>query len=240
MEKNRETSQKTASKKSSKALVSFGKGQKDTKYKLIIAGINLFGEYGYKGTSTRMLTNYAKVNLASIPYYFGSKEQLYKAVIEYIVDRIVDNTGSVRDELKYILNQPQPDLLKAKQLFKSIIEKIVAMFVETDDTKSWLQIMLREQSNPSPAFEIVYSRQIKPMQELITTMIGLCTQINPESDEAKVRCQAFIGQILGFFVARSSFMRQMGTKKLNESQIEIIHKVILAHTEACLNIKQLI
>lgn len=42
----------------------------------------LFAEYGYEAVSTRRLSCDAKVNIAMISYYFGSKEDLYLAVIE--------------------------------------------------------------------------------------------------------------------------------------------------------------
>jgi AcrR family transcriptional regulator len=43
----------------------------------------LFAEHGYEGTSVRALAKRAGVNVAMISYYFGSKEKLFEALVEY-------------------------------------------------------------------------------------------------------------------------------------------------------------
>jgi AcrR family transcriptional regulator len=52
-----------------------------TRGKLLDAAELLFAERGYNGASTREIAAAAKANLGSIPYYFGSKENLLKEVI---------------------------------------------------------------------------------------------------------------------------------------------------------------
>ena len=42
----------------------------------------LFAELGFAGTSTRRIAESAGVNLAMIHYYFGTKERLYRRIVE--------------------------------------------------------------------------------------------------------------------------------------------------------------
>ncbi len=49
---------------------------------ILDAARRLFADNGFSGTSTRRIAEAAKVNLAMIHYYFGSKELLYRRVIE--------------------------------------------------------------------------------------------------------------------------------------------------------------
>ncbi len=49
-----------------------------TKQTLIEAGIKLFGEHGFSGTSTRGIARQAGVNLGLISFHFGTKERLYR------------------------------------------------------------------------------------------------------------------------------------------------------------------
>lgn len=53
----------------------------ETRKKILDVAERLFMEFGYEGTSTRMVTSEAKVNLASVNYHFGSKEALMQAVL---------------------------------------------------------------------------------------------------------------------------------------------------------------
>lgn len=50
--------------------------------RILDAAEQLFSEQGISGTSLRALTRAADVNLASVHYYFGSKEALLDAVID--------------------------------------------------------------------------------------------------------------------------------------------------------------
>lgn len=56
------------------------KTQPDTRERILDAAERLFMESGYEGTSMRMITGEAGVNLAAVNYHFGSKEALLREV----------------------------------------------------------------------------------------------------------------------------------------------------------------
>lgn len=45
--------------------------------------IELFAEKGFEGSSIRDLATRADVNVAMVNYYFGSKDKLFEAIVEY-------------------------------------------------------------------------------------------------------------------------------------------------------------
>lgn len=55
-----------------------------TKFALVQAAGELFAELGLKGTRTRAIADRAHSNIGCIHYYFGGKENLYWAAIEYV------------------------------------------------------------------------------------------------------------------------------------------------------------
>ena len=55
----------------------------DKREHILIVAEALFGEKGFDGTSVRDIAQQAGVNLAMISYYFGSKEKLLEAMIEF-------------------------------------------------------------------------------------------------------------------------------------------------------------
>ena len=57
-----------------------GKTAGDTRSRILDAGERLFMEHGFDGTSMRMITGRAAVNLAAVNYHFGSKELLIQEV----------------------------------------------------------------------------------------------------------------------------------------------------------------
>lgn len=56
-----------------------------TRKRLLLVALKLFGERGYANTSTRAIARAARVNIASISYYFDSKEGLYCAALDQLV-----------------------------------------------------------------------------------------------------------------------------------------------------------
>ena len=71
----------------------------DKKDQIIAAAEKLFGGVGYDSTSVRDICQEAKVNVAMINYYFGSKEGLLKEMIER-------KSLIMRGKLEAILHNP--------------------------------------------------------------------------------------------------------------------------------------
>lgn len=60
--------------------MSENKNHTDTRERILDAAERLFMAHGYEGTSMRMITGAADVNLAAVNYHFGSKEALLREV----------------------------------------------------------------------------------------------------------------------------------------------------------------
>jgi AcrR family transcriptional regulator len=53
-----------------------------TRAKIVKAASRAFAEHGYDGASIRTIVGQADVNQAAINYHFGSKEELFRAVLQ--------------------------------------------------------------------------------------------------------------------------------------------------------------
>src|SRR5258706_15302502 len=58
----------------------------ETRRRIIEAAVELFGENGFEGASTRDIAARAGVNAPALQYYFENKEGVYRACAEYIAD----------------------------------------------------------------------------------------------------------------------------------------------------------
>ncbi len=63
----------------------------DKKEDILDVAEDLFAQFGFEAVSVRQLAKEAGINVAMVSYYFGSKEQLFKQVIE----RKLINTGNL-------------------------------------------------------------------------------------------------------------------------------------------------
>lgn len=122
----------------------------DTKDLLIDVAERHFATNGFAGTSLRAIIKDAKVNVASIAYHFGTKEELYCAVIERFAAPVVAeqmlrlkecmrNDAKIEDVLRSFYVPPI-------KLIKMMGEKgdILSMFLGRAQTESGSVSALRD------------------------------------------------------------------------------------------------
>jgi AcrR family transcriptional regulator len=62
--------------------------------RLLLSAEKLFAERGYNGVSVRDIAAAAKVNIGTIPYYFGTKEKLLQEVFQRLVGPLIEERRS--------------------------------------------------------------------------------------------------------------------------------------------------
>lgn len=81
----------------------------DTKKKILDAAETLFAANGFEATSMRSITSLAGVNLASVNYYFGSKDNLIIEVLSRALRPLNEQRISLLEkELHFFGNNPIP------------------------------------------------------------------------------------------------------------------------------------
>jgi len=86
------------------------KPQHETRTRILDAAEELFMQHGFEGTSMRLLTAKAGVNLAAVNYHFGSKDALIEAVFRRRLDPM--NTERVA-ALERLENPSAEDIIRA-------------------------------------------------------------------------------------------------------------------------------
>jgi AcrR family transcriptional regulator len=77
-----------------------GTSTTDTKEQIIIVAERLFAERGFAGTTLRNVISEAEVNLAAVHYHFGSKEDLFRAVVARFARPIVKQELALLKQLQ--------------------------------------------------------------------------------------------------------------------------------------------
>lgn len=74
----------------------------DTRGRLLAAAIEAFGARGYDGASVRGIERAAGVNRGLVAYHFGSKEELWRASVEWLMERYHDEFVPYRQMLRML------------------------------------------------------------------------------------------------------------------------------------------
>lgn len=196
-----------------------------TKERLIQAGIEAFAANGFEGTTTRMIAEKADCNLAAIPYYFGGKKGLYHAVFESIADVPVLHFKPHIKAIHTFLAGTDRNPETALGLLKKLLGTMVELNCGHSPTALHLQLVIREQLNPSPAFDILYERVISPEVNLISRLV---TVITGENDHRTTTLQAFllISQVMVFRYGREAIVRHLGLQGYSAAETNEIRHLI--------------
>ena len=205
----------------------------DIRESFIRAGLDLFGDYGLDGASTRMLAQKAGANISGIVYYFGGKEGLYRAVLQRIIDRFNELTGEARREAWRRLEGPlgKPELI---ELMRNLITGVSRVMEGGLKVKNAEKIILREQTGPTASFGLLYEGYMKDVLMLMTRLISRYTGQPPDSDLAVIRAHTLVGQFVSFIATREALLKNLGVRRLSAEQNELIRQVILGNVAACL------
>jgi AcrR family transcriptional regulator len=166
-----------------------GPGERDripgerTRQKLIEAGVEIFGRYNFEATTTRMLADRAGVNLAAIPYHFKSKEGLYHAVVRHIVDQATAAYRSADAEINETLAKSSCSSSECFAMLSRILNTMVSTMLGTPEAKSWAGIILREQMEPTSAFDIIYEGVMQPVLQCCLALVARILHRQPDDPE---------------------------------------------------------
>ncbi len=142
--------------------------------RLIGAAIEQFGQNGISAVGTRAIAEAAGVQMSAITYHFGGKEGLYLACARHIVEQI---SGRVERILSFAASTgtDSGDIAGARAAVLAIMGGLATVMMR-DEIAPLARFVLREQMNPSPAFEIIYEgymrRILDQMGKLLQRVAG--------------------------------------------------------------------
>jgi AcrR family transcriptional regulator len=84
---------------------------------ILLVAESLFAEKGFDGTSIRNIAKMAKINIAMVSYYFGSKERLLESLIFY-------RTKDLKIQIENLLIEDLDPIAKINKLIAIYINRI--------------------------------------------------------------------------------------------------------------------
>lgn len=206
----------------------------DSRQRIVEAALDVFGHYGFDGATTRRLAEAAEVNLAAIPYYFGGKEGLYRAVAEHVLENIRARQAPFAAKARQAAADPDLAPGDALTLLLQLLDGLAAMVLGAREADRWAHFMIREQMDPTPAFEILYAGFLEPMHRLCSTLVARVRGLEPDDPDAVIAASTLIGQIMVFRAARATVLRRLGWDGYSENRIEQVKAVVRRHARAIL------
>jgi AcrR family transcriptional regulator len=132
-----------------------------TKARILDAAETLFMEHGFEATSLRLITEAAGVNLAAVNYHFGSKEELFQAVLTRRLDPMNQARVALLDRYEA---QAAPAPLSCERILAALF--VPALTLARDPARggtNFLRLLGRAYADPAPFIRQFLSVQYAPM-----------------------------------------------------------------------------
>jgi TetR/AcrR family transcriptional regulator, regulator of cefoperazone and chloramphenicol sensitivity len=194
-----------------------------TKQKIVEAALLVFGDAGYAGASARDIAKAAQVPLAAIPYHFGTKESLYKAVLREVVDRMKTALApTILATQSVIGTTPE----QAATALVKLQGDLLTTLVVAPEAKSWAKVLFREHMDPSDAYDVVYSDGGHQVIQLIAILIAQITSRKQDNEDVMIEALARFGEVLVFLVSKNAAIRLLNWKDFGSSEAAKVTNVI--------------
>ncbi len=199
---------------------------RDTRQRLIDAGLEIFGTYNLEGATTRQLAELAGVNQAAIPYYFGGKEGLYFAVIEHLFSANFAVIGPVVTALQAELATKKPTKDQALALLKKLLNTMLERILARKASSTWARIIMREQMQPTQAFSLIYEKGIRRVHEAVAMLLAIILEKKPTDRRVILRSHMVVGQILIFLAGRETIRRRLNLTGYTDEEVKEIKQAL--------------
>jgi AcrR family transcriptional regulator len=204
----------------------------ETRRRILSTALEMFAEQGYEGTSTRLLADRAGVNLPAIPYYFGSKEGLYRAVVGYCLEQSQAFLAPVTDKALALLEKkdaPGDALIDA---LCEIFERFVVLVSCGEQVEARRLLWARAEVERTPVLQMLQEGGKRQIFEPCAALVGRLFGRSPEDPTTILRTLALFGQATIF--CHTGVQEVLGEASLDKDRVAAVCTLVRSQTEAIL------
>jgi AcrR family transcriptional regulator len=198
-------------------------------HRLLEIAIDAFGQHGLDGASTRDIAAAAGTAMSSITYHYGGKEGLYLAAADEVAQQMGD-LDSI-DDIDGAIVRGDPD--EARAMIKTILCNFLAR-LQHERSNSWALFIMREQLNPTEAFERIYAGPMGHTARSLVELICIATGAK-DREAARLATISLFGQVLVMKAARATCRKLLERETLTPDLIHAYSARVTANADAILD-----
>jgi AcrR family transcriptional regulator len=172
---------------------------KPTRERLLNAAGEVFAEKGFHAASVREICERAGANLASVNYYFRSKEKLYEAVVLRTFDYAME---------KYPLDIDQDRLHSPQERLFEFVQRFLLRLLDRDRPAWHINVLRREHAEPGPALRAVLKKIIRGNRKELLSVLTDLTGRKADRGWLQLCASSIVGQCL-FYHRASAIVTQL-------------------------------
>ncbi len=206
----------------------------ETRGRIVMIALRLFGERGFEGVSTREIAAAAGVNTPALQYYFDSKEGLYLACGELVAGQVRRAVDPVLARAVRLLDEDAPRVALI-EAYCAIVETIVEQLFG-EEGASWARFLAREQAGfgPGKVFALIRAQVSGRLERAFCDIVGRLSGAPPEALETRLRVEAINGQFKVFQANRTLTLASLGSDAYTPEHGRLVRAIVVDQTRALL------
>ncbi|WP_240047655.1 CerR family C-terminal domain-containing protein [Sphingomonas panacisoli] len=197
--------------------------------RLLDIAIEQFGQHGLEGVSTREIAAAANTAMSSITYHYGGKEGLYLAA----ADEVAKQMGGGHEVSAFEQVAASGDPVAARGAIADIM-RVFLKRLQQPQSNSWALFIMREQLNPTEAFERIYAGPMGQTGQVLVELICVATG-GQDRQAARLAAISLFGQVLVMKAARAMCRKMLERETLSEEIIDEYAARVVANIDAILD-----
>jgi AcrR family transcriptional regulator len=204
----------------------------ETRGRILEAAIDLFAASGFEGASTRTIAERAGVNLPAIQYYFGSKEGLYRAVVEQFGQEMQAGVAPVAERIRAELADGQASRRRLVELLCNMLDIVIALILDDSvpNRESRQKFFARMEVEPNAAVDALQDDMIRHVCDPCCAIIGRLIDRPPHDETVLLHAMTLIGEAKIFCGWGTNRVLHWDT--IGDGRIRAAQTIIRQHVQA--------
>jgi len=202
------------------------KPQHETRTRILDAAEELFMQHGFEGTSMRLLTAKAGVNLAAVNYHFGSKDALIEALFRRRLDPMNAERVAALDRLEDF---------SAENIIRAFVRPSLRLIEDAQGGgRNFIRLLGRTYTEPAKPVRVLIGQMYAPTMERFKAALERALPQMPR-DELVWRMHFMFGTLAYTLAATDTVQLIAGCKPEDRHDARLLEERLTAFLAAGLH-----
>ena len=185
----------------------------DTQQRIIEAAGEIFADSGYRYTTIRDICRQAGANVAAVNYHFGSKKNLYLAVLRYArLKAMEEHPFDLED---FVTGTPE------RRLY-AFIRSLLARVLDKGVGSRFARLMAKELIQPTSAFDQIVREVINPSFAFLSVTMEQLFKKAVSREKTGLCCISIVGQVFYFYLSAPVIRALFHKESFDSREIEAV------------------
>jgi AcrR family transcriptional regulator len=208
----------------------------ETQRRILEAAIQLFGERGFEGASTRDIAAAAGVNAPALQYHFDGKEGVFRACVEMLAREAHEGFEAISNRVRSAL-EGESSRAELIELLLDCQEARADAFVKRDWDDGRMRFLVQMQTGQAPEgmLESVGRRGLDTSVGIAIALVAGITNKPADDPLTTLRVLSLQSLLMPYLFSRRLALALLGWSDFQNERLALVKTVLRAQTRSLID-----